>query len=149
MAVKIRFPWKRQIPWAKTCQFKMLPSLVAFALISKKLLTLKVNAGTFWFLPPRPWRTKTTVKDDYVISTSCDVINLFGGRQIKRFSTLPLHSKSNCHSFNGFKVLSGMGGGGGGAGFISLQYCSRVSMNSIINRKVLLSFATGTHFLTK
>ena len=47
MSVKIWLPWKRQVTWAVTCYVKLLPdnfqkkspSLVAFDLILKKLLT--------------------------------------------------------------------------------------------------------------
>ena len=53
MLVKIWLPWKRQVTWAVTCHIKLLPykfwkkfpSLVAFALVLKKLLTSKVAAG--------------------------------------------------------------------------------------------------------
>ena len=53
MPVKIWLPWKRQVTWTVTCQIKLLPdkfwkkspSLIAFALILKKLLTSKVAAG--------------------------------------------------------------------------------------------------------
>ena len=46
-------PWKCQVTWAVKCHIKLLPdkfwkkslSLVAFALILKKLLTSKVAAG--------------------------------------------------------------------------------------------------------
>ena len=59
MPVKIRLPWKRQVTWVVTCYIKLLPdkfwkkspSLVAFALILKKLLTSKVASGR---IPPPP-----------------------------------------------------------------------------------------------
>ena len=57
MPVKIWLPWKRQVMWTVTCHIKLLPenfwkkspSLVAFALILKKLLMSKVAAGR---IPP-------------------------------------------------------------------------------------------------
>ena len=59
---KIWLPWKRQVTWTATCHIKLLPdkfwkkspSLVAFALISKKLLTPKVTAGRIRPPPPPP-----------------------------------------------------------------------------------------------
>ena len=62
MPVKIWLPWKRQVTWTVTCQIKLLPdkfwkkspSLVAFALILKKLLTSKVAAGRIRLPPPPP-----------------------------------------------------------------------------------------------
>ena len=60
MPVKIWLPWKRQVTWTVTCHIKLLPdkfwkkspSLVAFALILKKLLTSKVTAGRIRPSPP-------------------------------------------------------------------------------------------------
>ena len=53
------------------------------------------------------------LKNDYVIPTSCEVINPFCGRQRKQFFTYYLPIKSYCHSFIGLEVLRGGGGGGG------------------------------------
>ena len=59
MPVKIWLPWELQVTWAVTCHIKWLPdkfwkkppSLVAFALILRKLLSSKVAAGR---IPPPP-----------------------------------------------------------------------------------------------
>ena len=55
-------------------------------------------------------------KNDNVISTSCDVINSFSGRQRKQFSIYYLPTKLRCYSFNALEVLKGREGRGGGGG---------------------------------
>ena len=67
MPVKIWLPWKQQVTWTVTCQIKLLPdkfwkkspSLVAFALILKKLLTSKVSAGR---IPPPPGQKRLNLR---------------------------------------------------------------------------------------
>ena len=44
-------------------------------------------------------------QNDDVISTSCDVISPFCGRQRKQFTTYYLPTKSHCHGFNALEVL--------------------------------------------
>ena len=58
------------------------------------------------------------LKNDDVISTSCDAINPFRRRQKKQFSTNYIPTKYRCHSFNALEVLRGWErrGGGGGEG---------------------------------
>ena len=71
LPVKIWLPWKRQVTWAVTCYIKLLPnkfwkklpSLVAFALILKKLLTSKVAAGRIRPPPPGLNRVKVLTSD--------------------------------------------------------------------------------------
>ena len=70
--------------------------------------------GRFWGLleksrNPR-WLTKMgPFKNDDLISTSCDVISPFCGRQKKQFLTYYLPTKSHCHNFNALEVLKGEG----------------------------------------
>ena len=54
------------------------------------------------------------LKNDYLISTSCDVVDPFCRRQRKEFSTYYLPTKPHCHSFCGLEGQRGGGGGGGG-----------------------------------
>ena len=70
MPAKIWLPWKSQVTWTLTCHIFLLPnkfskkspSLVAFALIFKKLITCKVAAGRIR-PPPSPPPGLNRVKD--------------------------------------------------------------------------------------
>ena len=62
MPVKIWLQWKRQVTWAVTCHIKLLPdkfwkkspSLVAFALILKKVINVQSHRGQNRPPPPFP-----------------------------------------------------------------------------------------------
>ena len=102
MPFKIWLPWKRQVTWTATCHVKLLPdklwkkspSLVAFALILKKLLTPKVTADRIPPPPPPPPRGLNRVKSPHsgittVITYRAKLLNADWFRQRAFFLNFP------------------------------------------------------------
>ena len=111
MPFKIWLPWKRQVTWTATCHIKLLPdkfwkkspSLVAFTLILKTLLTPKVAAGRIRPPPPPPPPTglnRVKLNLSYVVDVTAANVRLylcFPGRLLTYCQ--PGRSKSTCQQY--------------------------------------------------